>query len=367
MDVTSVGSEPPYLSFYYSFQPFWNVIGTEGRRKTRVLLVAPTKSSFILHDARLLATAFDVRAVYLMGREQLGRRYLVDNVPNLLSLARGVRWADVVYSWFADFSYWPHRMAKMLSKRSIVVVGGYDVAAEPDFDYGALLSEKGRVRVTKVLNDADAVLPVDGGLCQDVAKNLGLDPSRYIVLPTGYDPDMFRPKGTKERSVLTISTGSSWARARIKGLDIFLDTARLIPHVDFDVVGPRGEGLERMKRLAPNNVRFHPPVPFDVTPSLFQRAKVYAQLSYREGLPNAVCESMLCECSIVGTDIPGIRSALGDVGQIVPYGDAKATAIAIERALHLDGGPGRQRIIENFSLERRRDGLVNIIEGMTNS
>ena len=44
----------------------------------------------------------------------------------------------------------------------------------------------------------------------------------------------------------------------------------------------------------------------------------------REGLPNALCEAMLCECVPVGTDVQGIRTAMGDAGFYVPYGDRKS-------------------------------------------
>ena len=177
-------------------------------RRRRVLFVAPTRSPFILHDAKLLARSFDTHEIYLMGREQLGRRYLIDNAPKVVELVRAVRWADVVFSWFADFSYWPMRLAKSMGKKSVVVLGGYDVAAEREFGYGALLSEKGRRRVSEVLNCADAVLPVNVGLCEDVYRNLGLDTSRFRIVATGYDSEMFRPMGRKERMVMTMSSGS---------------------------------------------------------------------------------------------------------------------------------------------------------------
>jgi glycosyltransferase involved in cell wall biosynthesis len=53
----------------------------------------------------------------------------------------------------------------------------------------------------------------------------------------------------------------------------------------------------------------------------------------REGLPNALCEAMLCGCVPVGTKRNGIPTAIGDCGFYVPYDDPKAAAEAIKKRL----------------------------------
>ena len=120
--------------------------------------------------------------------------------------------------------------------------------------------------------------------------------------------------------------------------------------------------MERLKAMAPDNLTLVPSVAYEDTPSIYRKAKVYAQLSYREGLPNAVCESMLCECIVVGSDIPGIRAAVGDSGIIIPYGDVSKTIEAINQAIEMDGSDGRAWIINQFSLKKREKALVETIE-----
>ena len=104
-------------------------------------------------------------------------------------------------------------------------------------------------------------------------------------------------------------------------------------------------------------------MPQDELREFYRRAKVYCQLSMREGHPNALAEAMLCECVPVGTDIPGVRGVMGDTGYIVPLGDAERTADAVRKALlSHKGKEARERIKNLFSLEQREKNLVKALE-----
>ena len=68
----------------------------------------------------------------------------------------------------------------------------------------------------------------------------------------------------------------------------------------------------------------------------FARADVFALSSYVEGLPNVLVEAMVAGCTPVSTDCPtGPGEVLdgGRFGYLVPVGDPRAIADAIERAL----------------------------------
>jgi len=60
-------------------------------------------------------------------------------------------------------------------------------------------------------------------------------------------------------------------------------------------------------------IKFTGIVPDEELIKYYQKAKVY-QLSEYEGLPNALCEAMLCECVPAGTRYCGIPTAIGDTG-----------------------------------------------------
>ncbi len=94
-------------------------------------------------------------------------------------------------------------------------------------------------------------------------------------------------------------------------------------------------------------------------------SKVYCQLSLREGLPNAICEAMLCECIPIGTDVQGIGTAIGDTGFYVPFGNIKATSEVIEKSLNsVNGKKARERIKTMFPEEFREKKLLKIMEDL---
>jgi glycosyltransferase involved in cell wall biosynthesis len=79
-----------------------------------------------------------------------------------------------------------------------------------------------------------------------------------------------------------------------------------------------------------------------------------------EGCPNGVLECMAAGLAIVGTDIPGIREAIGEAGYpwLAPPGDADTLAthvLTLARGAGLReqlGARNHQRIVDHFSPER---------------
>ncbi len=248
-----------------------------------------------------------------------------------------------------------------------MVVGGYDVAYLPEINYGQFtLGWRNRMYAKFTLKYADKVLVVDPSLKEDAIKNAGVDGKNFEYMPTGYNSSKFHPEKGKESLVLTVAAGESWDRVRIKGVDIFVESAKYLPSVRFLVIGIQGDALSKLKKSASPNIEFMGHISQEDLITYYQKAKVYCQLSMREGLPNALCEAMLCECIPVGTERNGIPIAIGDAGFYVPYGDPVAAANAIRQAIYSPvelGQKARNRIKEIFSEERRESGLVQVIEG----
>ncbi len=328
-------------------------------RKIRILFVRPSKSSFVQRDLELLRKHFSVRVVDFV----LSRKNLKGTLTTVFSMVTGVLWADVTFSWFAAaHAFWAVRLSKMFKKKSIVVVGGYEVAKVPEIGYGALLNPKSARRVKYVLENADGVLTVDDSLKRDAIENLGVNGINIQTVPTGYDTEFWKPTRKKENFALTVAYVNNSTIKR-KGLETFIKAAEYLPEIKFVIVGPHlDNSIGKLKPTAGRNVEFTGFVSDDELIRYHQRAKVYCQLSRYEGLPNALCEAMLCECVPVGTKNSGIPTAIGDTGFYVPYGDPEATAEAIKEALNSDKGKqARERIKAMFPIERREKELVMII------
>ncbi|HSQ76959.1 MAG TPA: glycosyltransferase family 4 protein, partial [Bacteroidota bacterium] len=115
----------------------------------------------------------------------------------------------------------------------------------------------------------------------------------------------------------------------------------------------------------PPNVEVIPFIAQNALLDYYQRAAVYCQPSYTEGLPNSLCEAMLCECVPVGSNVGGIPTAIAGIGYVVPYGDVPAFTRAIRRALDAPpgtGSRGREHIARTFTLDRREAALRHIVD-----
>lgn len=95
-------------------------------------------------------------------------------------------------------------------------------------------------------------------------------------------------------------------------------------------------------------------------PAVLNQTHIVCLPSYREGLPKVLLEAMACGRAVITTDATGCRDCVrdGDNGLLVPVKDAQALTDAIGRLLddpalrRRMGARGRQRAVEEFSLER---------------
>ena len=329
-------------------------------KRQKVLLILSNCATFVKKDYDILSKNFDVRHIHWTNK----KFYVF-----LLRLIKGILWADVSFSWFANYhAFWAVRLSKVFRKKSIVVIGGYEVAKVPEINYGAMLNARLVPIVKYVLDKADRIITVDDGLKKDAIENAGVSGENITTVPTGYDSDVFKPKGIKEDLIISVSTGNNWDRIRLKGVDTFVKSAKFMKDTKFIIIGIKGDALKKLQDIASPNVVFIDRIPQEALVPYYQKAKVYCQLSMREGLPNALCEAMLCECVPVGTDVQGVRTAIGDAGFYVPYSDPKDTAEAINMAMNSDKGKdARERIKNMFPIERREKELVQMIKEVLQS
>ncbi|WP_241648120.1 glycosyltransferase family 4 protein [Methanoculleus taiwanensis] len=280
-----------------------------------------------------------------------------------MKIVGGALWADVVFCWFAhNHAYLAVLASQLLGRRSIVVIGGYEVAREPKIGYGSLLDPVLSRRIRYILNHADSILAVsefNRVEIEQIARPRALE-----TVYNGIDCSVFSPNGGKEDLVLTVCLVNR-ANIAIKGLDTFVRVARYFPEIRFVVAGSiQDDSLKVLGEAVPGNVEFTGALSQEELLSWYRRARVYCQLSYRESFGVALAEAMACECVPVATDRGALPEVVGDTGFIVPYGDVEATADAVACALNADTGRmARERVQHRFSLESREERLVQAIEG----
>jgi glycosyltransferase involved in cell wall biosynthesis len=284
----------------------------------------------------------------------------------VLNVLLGVLHAQLVFCWFASvYAAIAILFAGILGKKSIVVIGGVDVAKEKEFGYGLWLSPWKSVLVGRAIKKASRVLVVDQSLRDEVLQRVKYPGNNIEVLSTGFDHAFWRPSGEKEPLVLTVAAIQSNGRLKIKGIDILFEVARTLPQTKFVLIGFDSEKFHNL--IPPTNLTLFPVLDREELLRFYQRAKVYCQPSRREGLSNTLCEAILCGCYPVVTDVGGSARAVGTYGIVVPPDNPAALAAAILRAFefpeHTDQ-KARERIIEFFPRQKREIRLNGLIQGI---
>ena len=324
------------------------------KRNIDILFISAFSTTFINDDLEVLERHFNVR-------RQIGH-----GLFSVLRIVLGVLNSDIVFSWFASvYGSIGVAVGKFFGLKSAIVVGGLDVAKEKELGYGIWLSPWKSRLVRYALRKADRVLVVDPSLREDAVRLADYDGKNIVYLPTGYDSSFWRPVGEKEPFVLTVANVKTETRLRVKGIDTLIKAAERLLQVKFVVIGV--DPALALQLRPPLNMEYYPAMPQQDLLPFYRQAKVYCQPSLREGLSNALCEAMLCQCIPVATAIGGNLTAVGDSGILIPSGDLDALVAAVEHAIEMPaeaGAKGRARIVALFPKEKRQSELVRIIESL---
>src|SRR5208282_5506916 len=126
------------------------------------------------------------------------------------------------------------------------------------------------------------------------------------------------------------------------------------PHVDLNLYPPL-------------NMKFLPPIPRRELLPFYQEAKIYCQPSRREGLSNALCEAMLCECIPVATAVGGTSTAIATDGILVPPAQVDSLIDGLRRALQTKDSVGKRarlRIVSLFPDQKREAELLHVLNSL---
>lgn len=314
---------------------------------------------FVKNDLEILRDAFPVREFYFKG---------ILDIPSLL---REVAYSSLTFSWFGGFhAFWMVLFSKALRKTSFVVAGGYDVASYPEIQYGAMRKGPRKWMGEFIFALADKVLSVSPFNFAEVIKNLGIKKEKIRLIPLALKTPTL-PEGDleKKKQVVTIATIERGNLLR-KGLLFVVKAAQFLPQWNFFVVGQDLDGtLDQLKAIASSNVYFLGYLSEEEKDRLLWESKVYVQASYHEAFGFAVAEAMLRQCIPVVTRRGALPYLVGDTGFYAEDQSPEKIAIAIAKALSApeeNGLRARERIIKNFSIEKRKRLLIREINLLLN-
>jgi len=353
-----------------------NVITETGDSYRKVLLVYTNYSSFVQADHEMLASFSEV-SLYHYRPVKGAFSTLRELLRQLLFLITRRKRYDLILIWFADtHAYLPVSFGRWCKIKTAVVIGGFDAVSFPHLKYGLFCSNPVRQYFGKyVLRNANYLLPVDASLVENL--NIYADVTgkgirqgiktfvsgirgRIIPTPTGYDPERWKnnPAVPRKNSVVTVGSVNSGLRWVLKGGDFLALVAREMPDTEFHIYGVSEKMIQDLKQEEmPENLSLHGFTLSGDLPDIYSRHAVYAQFSLSEGLPNALCEAMLCGCIPVGSHVNGIPEAIGDTRLITGKKEVQEAVCVIRAAQAISlirTDRYRNRIMGLFPQERRK-------------
>lgn len=356
----------------------------------KLLLVYTHYSSFVATDEQILSSHYEVtRYRFVPARGALAVAKAL--IHQLFFLALNIRKFDLVYIWFADqHSLLPVLFARLMGRRSFLVIGGYDVCRIRTLNYGVFCSKpRGWAAVTsmkmstlnlavshhvarkvKALTRKENLQMVHN--CVNLPENRG-EEAGVAAAQAGEAPptdkdlrkrESSRDEAHERRLVLTVAKIDSERTFRLKGIDTFVGVARLLPHIPFCIAGFSRENAPWLTTELPPNVTTIGEVDHDRLPAYYRQTMVYCQFSRSESFGIALAEAMLYACIPLATNEGGMPEVVGDKQLLVKrnHGEIALKIDGIFQEKNKTGSFASLRIRELFSVENRSRQLMELLK-----
>lgn len=338
-------------------------------------------ASFVQTDIEILSAHYDLEIYhYKLSRSLLGKMWNI-----LTSFFYSIYWVwrvDVVFVWFGGYhGFFPVLYAKLFGKKSIVVVGGYDASYVPSIGYGVFY-QKGLLLwcVKRIYQWCTWICPVDESLVKSknyyagpenngypngILSWLKINENKFKTIPTGYNSNEFYNDGLGRSSlVLSVGVVNDDQTFKRKGFNLIFKLADKLPDYNFVLVGISPKYIMKLEQNKPQNIKLLGLMDQSELVRLYSEATIYLQLSLCEGLPNTLCEAMLCECIPIGSNVNGIPKAIGDTGLILNnlnVNDLKSLLVNVLGSETLNGQQCRERIRHLYTISQREKLLLSIL------
>jgi len=324
--------------------------------KKSILLVHTGDAAFVELDKKFLSVYHDVSEINATKPFPLG----------FLRYWRGIAQSHLLFCWFASWnSFWAIMLSKIFRIPSVLIIGGYDLANLPEIKYGHQRRVLMRPISRLAMRMATHLSCFSNFSKTEAQRNAHIPPSRLDVNYLGI-PDVFKLKTDpiKENIVLTVANVNRDNLKR-KGLELFVQTAALVPGMKFILVGKwMDDAIDILRGLAGGKVTFTGQISDEQLQVYFQQAKYYVQASRHEGFGMSLAQAMLARCIPIVSDVGSIPEVVGDCGIYIKKCEPEYIAAAIRSVSDNSdiGERARDWILRKFPPEKRIEDLHCLID-----
>lgn len=326
--------------------------------KDKILFIYKKPTTFVRTDFKLLEQNFEITSLQFYPYKTKFQ-ILYNLLKQFVFLLFHIRQYKLIYIWFADYhAFIPIHFARLFKIQSFLVVGGFDVARIPELNYGVFCNKLRGYLCISAMKKVHMNLSVSKYVDRKIKAITHKRNSTLLYNCIDLTSDKL-PNLKKENLIITVGVIDSVQTYLIKGIDTFIEAARIQPHYEFLIIGLNLSVIEELQIKVPDNVQVLPKVEHKELIAYYQKAKVYCQLSRSESFGVALAESIYYGCIPVITNVGGMKEVINEKGVIVER-NASFIADELEKIIKSNVSPESYFIHPNFTLQERQKNLLKI-------
>jgi glycosyltransferase involved in cell wall biosynthesis len=336
----------------------------------------PSLASFVSKDINIFKTKFSLVSFEFKTNYKFFTVFLF--LKQFVSIITKLNTSIIFITQFAGYqSVIPTFIGKVFGVKNYIILGGTDCNWLPSISYGNYNKKLLRWATEYSLKNAFHLIPVNRELIECEYTYTELDFKKqgyksfiknintpYTIIPNGIDLDLYNITNQirENNSFITIcSVLVDEKRRLVKGIDLLLEIAALIPEMNITIIG----GTFPSDMSIPSNIQTLPFIENDGLPEIFNKNQFYLQLSLTEGFPNAVIEAMACGCVPIVSSVGAMPDIVQEFGYILPKKDIELLQAIIMKAMkeYNKHKPLKVRTrAENFDINYRKERLLNLLK-----